>query len=120
VQAFLAASREGDFEGLLAVLSPSVVLHADSLAVRMAKAKQGQGAPSLARVIRGRTRVANTFTGRAAAALPAIIDGEAGAVWMTEGQMRLAFVFSFEGDRIIGINLVMEQDRLAKLDVQTG
>jgi RNA polymerase sigma-70 factor (ECF subfamily) len=120
VQAFLAASRDGDFEGLLAVLSPSVVLQADPLAVRMAKARQGQGAPSLAPVIRGRARVANTFKGRAAAAHPAVIDGEAGAVWMTGGQVRSAFLFAIEDDRIAGINLVMEPDRLAELDVEIG
>src|SRR5207253_7945999 len=48
VDAFLAASRSGNFDALLAVLDPNVVLRADSAAVRMAAARQAVGAPRLA------------------------------------------------------------------------
>jgi RNA polymerase sigma factor (sigma-70 family) len=71
IDAFLAASRRGDFEALLAVLDPDVVLRADSAAVQSGAANEVRGAPT----------VADTFSGRARFARPALIDGAAGAVW---------------------------------------
>src|SRR5579863_3021970 len=65
VHAFLAASRGGDFERLLGMLSPEAVLRADDLAVRMAAANQGHGAPMLVRESRGAASVAEVFKGRA-------------------------------------------------------
>src|SRR4051794_20275953 len=66
IDAFLAASRNGDFEALVALLDPDIVLEADAAAVKM-------GSPE---VTRGATAVANTFSGRALAAQPAEIgDG---------------------------------------------
>ena len=58
VDAFLAASRGGDFDALLAVLDPDVVLRADRTAVRVSAARQDQGAPRLAPEVRGASRVA--------------------------------------------------------------
>jgi hypothetical protein len=60
------------------------VLRADDLAVRTAADKRRRGAPL----------VADVFKGRAHAALPALIDGEAGAVWVAAGQVRAAFMFA--------------------------
>jgi RNA polymerase sigma factor (sigma-70 family) len=120
VEAFLAASREGDFERLVAVLSPDVVLRADERAVRAAAVNRGHGAPELASEIHGATRVANTFKGRARAALPALIDGEAGAVWAIGGRVQSAFVFTIAGGRIAGIDIVMDATTLAELDVTIG
>ncbi|MFZ0499840.1 MAG: sigma-70 family RNA polymerase sigma factor [Steroidobacteraceae bacterium] len=120
VGAFLAASRDGDFERLVAVLSPEVVLRADERAVRAAAVNRGRGAPELAAEIRGAERVANTFKGRARAALPALIDGEAGAVWAIGGQVQSAFVFTIEGTTITGIDIVMDTAHLAGLDLQIG
>ena len=118
VSAFLAASRHGDFEGLLAVLSPDAVLRADGPAVKMAAARQRQGAPFLAPEIRGAALVANSFKGRARAALSALIDGEAGAVWAVRGQVRAAFVFTFEHDTVTAIDLITAPQHLAELDVK--
>ena len=118
VNAFLAASRDGDFEGLVAVLSANVVLRADDLAVRTAAANQRHGAPILASEVRGAPLVADAFKGRARAALPALIDGEAGAVWAVAGQVRAAFLFMSEHDRITAIELVMDPGHLAELDVK--
>ena len=75
VGAFLAASREGDFDRLLAVLSPDVVLRADHLAVSMAARRQEHGAPDLAPEVHGAAQVAQVFKGRAQGAVPALIDG---------------------------------------------
>ena len=65
VGAFLAAAREGEFQALLAVLAPDVVLHADAVAVAAAAANQSSGAPPFAPEIRGAAAVAETFRGRA-------------------------------------------------------
>lgn len=118
VAAFLAASRDGDFERLLRVLSPDVVLRADDLAVRMAAANQRRGAPTLAREVHGAALVAEVFKGRAQAALAAVIDGHAAAVWAMGGQVRAAFVFSIRNDEIIGIDVIMAPSHLAALRVE--
>lgn len=117
VGAFLAASRDGDFDRLLAVLSPEVVLRADELAVRAATANP-QGAPRLAPEVRGARPVADVFKGRAGGASPVLIDGEAGAVWVMGGHVRAAFVFTIEQGKITGIDLFMDPARIAELDVQ--
>src|SRR5258705_2344173 len=70
VDAFLAASRGGDFDALLALLDPDVVLRADAEAVRM-------GSPS---EVVGAAEVASTFSGRARAAQPALVNGAPGVV----------------------------------------
>jgi RNA polymerase sigma-70 factor (ECF subfamily) len=118
VSAFLAASRDGDFERLLAVLSPDVVLRGDELAIRTAAANRRHGAPLLLPESRGAAVVAEAFKGRATAALPALIDGEAGAVWAVGGQVRAAFLLRIQDDRITGIDLVMDPTHLAELDVK--
>jgi RNA polymerase sigma-70 factor, ECF subfamily len=118
VSAFLAASRDGDFERLVAALSPDAVLRADDLAVRMATANQRHGAPVLKSEERGASGVATVFKGRASAALSALIDGEPGAVWAVGGQVRAAFVFTIESGRISSIEIVMEPARLAELSVR--
>ena len=79
VEAFLKASREGDFEGLLAVLDPDVVLRADDAAQRLG---------SLAE-IRGAAAVAETFKGRAQAAKPALVDGTLALAVILGGQLRI-------------------------------
>jgi RNA polymerase sigma-70 factor (ECF subfamily) len=118
VGAFLAASRDGDFERLVAVLSPEVVLRADEPAVRAAAARQARGAPELAPEIRGAARVANTFKGRARAAMPALIDGEPGAVWAVGGRVLSAFIFTIKDRSITGIDIVVDPAILAELDVR--
>jgi RNA polymerase sigma factor (sigma-70 family) len=117
VAAFLAASRHGDFERLVALLSPNIVLRADELSVRTAAELERHGAPHLARELHGASLVANAFKGRARAALPARIDGEAGAVWAVGGHVRAAFVFTIELDQISGIDLIMDPSHLAELEV---
>jgi RNA polymerase sigma-70 factor (ECF subfamily) len=120
VTAFLAASRDGDFERLLAVLSPDAVLRADATSVRVASAYQDRDGPILTPEVHGAAQVANAFKGRATAALPALIEGEPGAVWAVRGQVRSAFVFTIAGGQITGIDLVMDQEHLGALDIEIG
>src|SRR5579862_1273210 len=108
VSAFLAASRSGDFEGLLSVLDVDVVLRVDAAALAMSEARQGHGAPELSPEVRGPVVVAETFKGRAAAAQPALIDGAAGAAWAPARQPRVLFRFTTVGDKITAIELIAD------------
>ena len=107
VDAFLAASRRGDFSGLLALLDPDVVLRADPAAVQMGASREVRGAPA----------VADTFSGRARAAQPALVDGAAGLVWAQGGQPRVVFGFTITGGKIVGIELLADPDRLRQLEL---
>ena len=107
VDAFLAASREGDFEALLAVLDPDVALRADRAAVEMGASAEVSGAEA----------VAGTFAGRARVAQPALVDGVPGAVWAVGGRPRLVFGFTITRGKIVEIELVADPERLARLDV---
>jgi RNA polymerase sigma-70 factor, ECF subfamily len=108
VDAFIKASRDGDFEGLLAVLDPDVVVRADAAAQRLG---------SLAE-IRGAQAVAQAFKGRARAAKTALVDGEPGAAVILGGQLRIALLVSFAGDRIVAIEAVADEEVLAQIDLE--
>jgi RNA polymerase sigma-70 factor (ECF subfamily) len=117
VNAFFAASKAGEFDSLLAVLAPDVVLRADETAVQTAAANRARGAPSLSKEARGARAVFEAFKGRAQGALPALIDGAAGAVWAQGGQTRAVFAFTIEGGKIVEIDLLMDPGRLGQLEV---
>jgi RNA polymerase sigma-70 factor, ECF subfamily len=102
VDAFLAASREGDFAALLALLDPSVVLRADAAAVQTGAEAE----------VVGRDPVAKTFAGRARAARLALIDGASGLVWSMAGEPKVAFLFTIHEGRIAAIDLVANSERL--------
>jgi RNA polymerase sigma factor (sigma-70 family) len=106
VDAFLAAARGGQFDRLLALLDPDVVLRADQAAVQMGAAQE----------IRGAAEVAE-FCRRARGATPALLDGAAAAVWMPEGQLRVVYGFTTSGDKITAIELIADPERLGDLDL---
>jgi len=118
VGAFLAASRNGDFAALLAILDPNVMLRADGPAVRVSVARAGQGMPALAPEIRGRDAVANIFRGRARAAQPALLDGEAGLVFAHGGKPRMLIDFVLENGRIVEISMIADPEHIAARDVE--
>jgi RNA polymerase sigma factor (sigma-70 family) len=107
VAAFLAASRDGDFEGLIAALHPDVVLRADRAAVDMGASRE----------VRGAEAVAATFSGRARFARPALVDGAVGAVWAPGGRPGVVFGFTITRGKIIEIDLVADPERLRRLDL---
>jgi len=107
VDAFLAASRAGNFDALLAVLDPDVVVRADRAAVQMGAAAE----------VRGAKAVADTFKGRAQAAQPALVNGPAGLAWVAGGQPRVVFEFTITGGKISAIDLVADPERLSQLDL---
>ena len=107
VDAFLAASRDGDFDALIAVLDPDVVLRADAVAVKSGASSE----------LRGATAVAGTFSGRAQFAQPALVNGAMAAVWAPGGKPRVVFSLTISEGRILAIELVADPDHLSKLDV---
>jgi RNA polymerase sigma-70 factor (ECF subfamily) len=109
VGAFLAASRGGDFEALLELLDPDVVLRADATATA-----KGSGAAAL---LRGAAAVAGTFSGRAKAARLALVDGAAGAVWMHGDEPQVVFRFTFGDGRITTLELLADPDYLRDVEL---
>jgi len=107
VDAFLAASRGGDFEALLALLDPDVMLRADQAAVQA-------GAPS---EVRGAAAVAGTFAGRARVAQPALVNGAVGLVWAPGGRPRVVFGITIVSGKIVAIELVADPERLGELEL---
>jgi RNA polymerase sigma-70 factor (ECF subfamily) len=108
VDAFLAASRGGDFARLLTLLDPDVVMRADAAGVKF-------GAEAL---VRGADAVATTFSGRAQAARPALIDGAPGVLWSSGGRPRVVFTFTIEDGRITAIDLLADPETLTTLTLQ--
>ena len=118
VEAFLAASRQGDFEALVTLLDPDAVLRADRAAVKAATANREKGAPLLEPEVRGGRAVANALTGRAQAAQLALIDGAPGAVWAPGGRPRAIFAFRVVGNTITEIEIITDPNAVTALPVQ--
>jgi RNA polymerase sigma-70 factor (ECF subfamily) len=106
VEAFLAASRAGDFEALLAILDPNVELRAAEVAARPKAPKNARGAQA----------VAQQWLGRATGTQVALVGGTVGAVWAHNGKVRGAFVFTIDEGRIVAIEVVGDPQRLRQLD----
>jgi RNA polymerase sigma factor (sigma-70 family) len=107
VDAFLAAARDGDFEGLLAVLDPDVVLRADA------------GALPLSREVRGARAVAAgamEFAALAISGRPALVNGAAGLVAAPEGRPFSVVGFTIAGGRIVEIDVLADPERLQTID----
>ena len=118
VRAFLAASRQGEFADLLALLDPDVVLRADEVAVRAATAARAHGAPPLAREVRGAEAVARVFSGRAQAAQPALVDGLPGLVWAPGGTVRSVIDLLVRDGRVVAVEVLAELDAVRALELE--
>jgi RNA polymerase sigma-70 factor (ECF subfamily) len=114
VAAFLAASREGDFAGLLRLLDPHVVLRADPTVVALGRSSP-YGTPA---EVRGPDGVAKTFAGRARATRLTLVDGLAGLVWSLRGQPQVVFSFTVRGGRVVAIEMLGDPETLAALDLE--
>src|SRR5262249_23611378 len=111
VDAFLAASRDGDFDALLALLDPDAVLRADSTVVRRPRS-------DLEAEVRGARAVAGAFLGRARGAQTAIIDGFVGAVWARGGRPGAVFDFRIAHGKIVSIEIGGDPERLGQLRLE--
>lgn len=105
VGAFLAASRHGDFDGLLAVLDPQVVFRPD-LTAKLGGPRQE---------VRGAAEVAKLFSGSAQAARIAMVNGEIGIVVAPRGRLLLVLVPTVENGKITALDVVGGADRLRDL-----
>jgi len=109
VDAFLAASRAGDFEGLLAVLDPEVVFRVDAGKITALARPPVVGAPAVAEQIMSRgTRFAPH-------ARPAIVNGAAGAVVGREERPFAVVGFTVAGGRITEIDLIIDPEKLQRV-----
>ena len=106
VDAFLAAARNGEFDALLALLDPDVVLRADERAVQFGAAPETRGAEEVA-----------AFSRYARGGRRALLDGLAAAVWMPGGRPRVVWAFTTSGDKITAINLIGNPERLRQIDL---
>jgi RNA polymerase sigma-70 factor (ECF subfamily) len=110
VDAFFAAARDGDFDALVAVLHPDVVLRSDGGAVR----------PGASFVMRGAQNVAEsalTFARLSPFVRPALVNGAAGVVVAPHGRPFSVMGFTVRDGKIVEIDGIADPERLQKLDL---
>jgi RNA polymerase sigma factor (sigma-70 family) len=110
VDAFFAAARGGDFDALVAVLDPDVVLRSDG----------GVSRPSVSVVVPGAEAVASRalmFTRLSPFVRPAVINGAAGVVVAPGGRPVSILAFTVRGGRIVEIDSIADPERLGQLDL---
>ena len=105
--AFLAASRAGDFDALLSLLDPDVVVRPDATA-------RGGGAKLKAE---GAVAVATWFSKGARGLQGAIIDSASGIVWAPGGRLEGVLGLTIADGKIIEINLIADPERVRKFDI---
>jgi RNA polymerase sigma-70 factor (ECF subfamily) len=110
LDAFLAAAREGDFEALLEVLDPDMVLRAD-----------GGPAPGIAsRVVRGAANVARqalAFSRLGVEVRPALVNGAPGTVSFRDGRPLAIAGFTIRSGRVVEMDILADPQRLDQLDL---
>jgi RNA polymerase sigma-70 factor (ECF subfamily) len=107
VEAFLRAARGGDFEALVTLLDPDVVLQPDAAAVRMGTLRETHGADAVATLVSGGARGAHL----------AIVDGLAAMVWAPAGRIRGVVHFAVRDGRIVRLDVVGDAERLRDLEI---
>jgi len=111
VDAFLAAARAGDFERLLAVLDPEVVVRSDG----------GVARPGLVSLVRGRQAVAEqamSFRQFAETSTRILVNGIPGGIaWAPDGSPFAVLALTVKGGKIVAIDVLADPDRLGQLDL---
>jgi RNA polymerase sigma factor (sigma-70 family) len=110
VDAFLAASRDGDFESLLAVLDPDVVLRLDRGAVRVGASMVFRGASAV-------SGLGFRFSGAGWLAQPALVNGVPGVVVNRHGRPASIVSFTIKGGKIVAIDILANPARVRPLDL---
>jgi RNA polymerase sigma-70 factor (ECF subfamily) len=113
VDAFFAAAHAGDFDRLVSILHPDVVLRSDG----------GPGRPIASMVVHGAQAVAQstgTFARLSPYAQPVIVNGVAGALVAPQGRPYSVMAFTVLEGRIAAIDVLADPDRLRQLDVNLG
>jgi RNA polymerase sigma factor (sigma-70 family) len=110
VDAFLAAARDGDFETLVALLDPDVVLRVDRGSLRPGASREFRGVPAVVGQVRSFARLARF-------ARPALVNGAAGFVVARDGRPVAVAGFTVADGAIAEIDLLADPDRLRALDL---
>jgi RNA polymerase sigma factor (sigma-70 family) len=110
VDAFLAASRSGDFDALLAVLDPEVVVRADRAAAHADTPEEVRGATAVAKQALSYARLARF-------AQPALVNRAAGIIVAPNGHLFAVMVFRFKHEKIVAIDMLADRTRLSQLDL---
>jgi RNA polymerase sigma factor (sigma-70 family) len=110
VNAFFAAARDGDFDALVAVLDPEVVLRADGGASRTRPSVVIHGARAVAEQARLGARLGRWRR-------PALVNGTPGAVVVVAGKAFAVMAFTVVGGRVAAIDVLYDPERVAKLDL---
>ena len=110
VDAFLAAAREGDFDALLELLDPDVILRADAGALPSGSSREMRGAQAVA-------QGALTFARLARLAQPALVNGAAGFVVAQHGRPVSVAGFTVRNDKIVEIDILADPERLRQIDL---
>ena len=109
VDSFLAALRAGDFEGLLAVLDPDVLVRVDI-----------PGRPGVPAEVRGAAdwaRGAVAYSQLARSVQPALVNGSPGLVFAPGGRLTRVLIFTVVGVKIVEFEVVANPERLAQLNL---
>jgi RNA polymerase sigma factor (sigma-70 family) len=107
VDAFLTASRTGDFDALLTVLDPDVVFRTNPAGAALGASWE----------VRGARKVARAFAGRAQAARPALVNGAVGAIVASHGRLVVAISLTVVDGKVVGIDAVTDPARLRAVEV---
>jgi RNA polymerase sigma factor (sigma-70 family) len=113
VDAFFAAAHRGDFDGLIAVLDPDVVLHSDG----------GTAQPGMSMTLRGAAEVARrtlAIASPAAPKQPVLVNGAAGVLVTLAGQPVAVMGFTVSAGQITEIDAIADPDRLRRLVAGLG
>ncbi len=110
VDAFFAASRAGDFDALVAVLAPDVVLRSDGGLARPRQTLVIHGAPAVAGQALASARLSPFVR-------PALINGAAGVVVAAHGRPLFVMAFTVADGKIVAIDVLADPDRLHELDL---
>jgi RNA polymerase sigma factor (sigma-70 family) len=110
VNAFFAAARAGDFEALVAVLDPDVVVRTDG----------GEGRRGLSRLVRGADKVARgamAYARAGAELVPVLVNGAAGVVVVADGEVQAVLGFTVTNGKVVAVDSLADPDRLRQLDL---
>ncbi|HEY0752853.1 MAG TPA: sigma-70 family RNA polymerase sigma factor [Ktedonobacteraceae bacterium] len=110
VDAFLAASRAGDFKALLALLDPDIVVRHDLPAMEVHGAQAAARRFSL-----GAQAAARRFSGRTQDAQPALVNGSVGVIVARQGRLSFVFTFTIKNDKLVEIEAIADPARLRQL-----
>jgi RNA polymerase sigma-70 factor (ECF subfamily) len=110
VEAFLAATRSGDLDALLAVLAPDVVRRADRAALTPGRETVVRGAEAVDREMLA-------FGRRSSEAEPALVDGAVGIIVAPYGRLLLVLAITVEDDRVAAYEMIADPVRLHRLDL---